>query len=58
MRRGRTVSRPVRTMACIRSARMAASMRGFRRRVSIAWRGGGGRSFWVVGRRGEVGDEG
>ncbi len=36
---------------------MAASMRGVRRRVSIAWRGGGGCSFWVGESKGEVGDE-
>ncbi len=45
------VSRRVRTMDCIRSARMAASMRGVRRRVIIGWR-------WRVGgcRSGDVGE--
>lgn len=36
------VSRPVRTTLCMKSARMAASMRGVVRRVSIGWRWGGG----------------
>lgn len=40
MRRGRTVSRPVRTMLCIKSARMAASMRGVVSRISMGYRRG------------------
>ena len=58
MRRGRTVSRPVRTTLWVKSARMAASMRGVRRRVNIALRGGGGGFLWVEGSRGDVGNGG
>lgn len=45
IRRGRVVSKPVRTRLCIKFARMAASMRGMVRRVSIGWRGVGGASL-------------
>ena len=40
MRRGRTVSRPVRTTLCMKSARMAASIRGVPSRVSMGCRCG------------------
>lgn len=45
MRRGRVVSRPVRTTLCMKSARIAVSMRGVVRRVSIGCRCRSGTSF-------------
>ena len=56
MRRGRMVSRPVRTMLCIRSASMAASIRGVVRRVSIGWRCVRGAFVRFEGNNGSVED--
>lgn len=58
MRRGRTVSRPVRTTLCMKSARMAASMRGMVRRVSIGCRCAWETCLGLGNSNGSVGDGG
>ena len=56
MRRGRIVSRPVRTALSMKSARMAASMRGVVRRVIIGCRGMSGFALGFGDSNGSVED--